>query len=192
VTVDKRRKSVLIVECDSMKLQQQGLAVGREIYTYIRTLLPRNPIHLVESHTQAKLLEELANVFESRLPFRTIVVVGHSNREGLQLSSDAFVGWEAVGRFLSPFAPRRVLLLACGAGQSYPSNSLFDTVETLDEIFASPIPTRKNQQYVLLGKLLHVLFAKKENRQINQLMQLGNLMLTGGIMYHRSRRELIY
>ena len=187
--IDRRRKAVLILECDSGKLTQQNLAVGSELERVATKVFPQNPIKYIKSFTEAELLKTIAALYETGQLFRSIVIIGHSDRNGLQIASDRFNKWSAVANWISPFKPHRVILLACEAGQSLSCAALFDGIPTLKEAFGSPINANKNQQYIVLARVLYVLGAKKENPFVNQLMQLANVILTQGVMLSRTRND---
>ena len=187
--IDRRKKSLLILECDSDKLSQQNLALGEELRNQARLCFPKNPVTLIRSYREADLSETLADLFNTKQLYRNIIVIGHSNHNGLQLSADRFVGWKGATNWLHPFEPHRIILLACEAGKWLPCSALFDKIPTLKEIFGSPILADKNQQYIILARVLHILGAKKEDRELNRLLQLGNFFLIKGIIFNRTRAE---
>lgn len=189
VKIDRRRKAVLILECDSDKLTQQNLALGDDLQKVVKQFFPKNPIHIIKSCAEADLLESVAALCKTGQLCRNIIVIGHSNRRGLKISADRFISWEGVANWINPFEPHRVILLACEAGHHLPCTALFGAIPMLKEIFASPVTAHKNQQYIVFGKVLHVLGTKKENLLLNQVMQLGNIIFTRGVMLSRSREN---
>lgn len=187
--IDRRRKALLILECDSGKLTQQNLALGEEMLNQAKMFFPQNLVSLVKSYNEADLAETFAGLFSTGQFFRNVVIIGHSNRSGLKLSSDRFVSWEGTANWINPFQPHRVILLACEAGRWFSCAALFDNIPTLREIFGSPVSADKNQQYIILARVLHILSAKKEDRELNKLLQLGNFLFTKGVMFSRTRAE---
>jgi hypothetical protein len=187
--IDRRRKGVLILECDSDKLSQDDLALGIELLEYAQSFFPRNPIDLVQSFSEADLLENLAALFEAKQSYKNVVIIGHSNREGLKLSTDRFISWEGVANWISPFAPHRIMLLACEGGRWLPCSALFDGIPSLKEIFGSPIPVYKDQRYSVLVRVLYILGVKKEDPDFLSLLQFANLLLTKGLMVQKTRSE---
>lgn len=187
--IDRRRKPLLILECDSDKLTQQNLAMGGELRSHAKLAFPRNPIDFVQSYSEADLLEKLVALLETKQLYKNIVIIGHSNRSGLQISADRFNKWEGVADWIKLFEPHRVILLACEAGQWLPCAALFDSISTLKEIFGSPLPAHKNQQYIVLLRVLHILGASKEDSDLIRLMQFGNFLLTKGVMFRQTRAE---
>lgn len=187
--IDRRRKALLILECDSYKLTQQNLALGGELLKHVKLVFPQNPVDFVPSYSEANLLEKLAALSVTGQQYRNIVIIGHSNRGGLKISADRFVGWDGAANWIGAFNPRRLILLACEAGRWLPCAALFDNISTLEEIFGSPISAHKNQQYIVLLRVLHILGASKEDPDLIRLMQLGNFLLTKGIMFRQTRIE---
>ena len=187
--IDRRRKALLIVECDSAKLALQNLALGNNLQNAVKLGFPQNPINLISSYAEADLLEELRTLYETGKPYRNIIIIGHSNQNGLQISSDRFINWEGVANWFKPFEPHRIILIACNAGRWLPCAALFDGIPTLKEIFGSPVPASKNQAYIVLLRILHILGVKKEDNELVRLMQVGNFFATQGLMFRRTRVE---
>ncbi len=186
---DYRRKAVLVVECDSAKLAQQNLALGEQLCSLIKQAFPLNPVDLVQSDTEAGLLEKVRELHEKGRPYRSIIVVGHSNQDGLMISSDRFIGWGGVANWFKSFDPHRIILIACNAGRWLPCTALFSGMPTLKEIFGSPAPAHKDQAFAVLFIVLHILGAQKADADTLRLIQAGNFLLTKGLMLRRSRRE---
>lgn len=187
--IDRRRKAVLIVECDIVKLERQDLALGDQLYAAVKLACPRNLVDLVRADTKANLLKQLGAIAETSQRYRSIVIIGHSNRDGLRLTSDAFVEWDAVANWFSPFDPHRMILIACEAGRWLPCAALFKGISGLKEIYGSPVPAYKNQALFVLGLVLHALKAEKIDKGLIQLMQTGNLLITKGLMFRNTRHE---
>lgn len=187
--IDRRRKPLLILECDATKLDRQNLALGNELQNYVKIFFPQNPVILIRSDTEAELAKAMAELFETGQSCRNIVIIGHSNKGGLKISADRFVQWEAVANWLIPFAPQRIILIACEVGRWLPCAALFKGIPNLKEIFGSPIPAHKDQKYIVLARVLHLLGAKNEDANFIILLQLGNFLLTKGVMFQRTRSE---
>jgi hypothetical protein len=187
--IDRRRKPVLIIECDSIQLTRDNLAFGDELHLRLKQVFPHNNISLVHADTEASLLKQLGTLAESGKPYKDIVIIGHSNPTGLQMTSDRFSQWRDVANWLSPFAPQRIALLACNAGRWLPCAALFDGVPSLKEIIGSPVLAYGDQLYFVLLTVLHKLWAKKPNREVIKLMQIGNFVITKGLMFSNTRRD---
>lgn len=189
---DRRRKSVLIVECDSNKLTSQNLAIGKSIYQSIQDIFPKNPILFLQINEVLELSEKLAIAKQNNQKFRHIIIIGHSNKNGLALTSNCFSGWEAIGRWFELFSPVQIIFLACEAGNWQACVTLFESIPTLKEIFASPVTADLSQQYAVIMKTVFALEppkGKKVSSLIVKLMQVVNFSFTKGIFFHYTRDE---
>ena len=189
MAIDKRRKAVLILECDSAKLAQQGLAFGDLLHESIGQGFRKIPITVLKVFDLEKLLEDLADLYRTGQKYRTVILIGHSNRKGLQIAEDMFLDWKAVANFFPLFEPNRIIALACEAGRWQPCAAIFGSLPTLKEIFASPLPADKSQAAIVVGKTIHVLGLSREDTRLNNLMQIVNFALTGNVMIHHTRKE---
>ncbi len=187
--IDRRRKAVLIVECDSARLARQNLALGEQLHSSIKLAFQRNPVDLVRADTEADLLKQLGTLSERGQCYRSIVIIGHSNKSGLKLTADRFSQWGAVARWFGPFDPHRIILIACEAGRWLPCAELFKGIPNLKEIFGSPVPAHKDQVWIVFGMVLYALGARKMNKEWLKLMQIGNFLMTKGLMFRRTRKE---
>jgi len=170
-------------------LAQQDLAVGDQLQTMVKLAFPRNRVELVRTDTEANLLKRMGEIAEGGQRYRDIVIIGHSNRNGLRLTSDKFYEWPAVAGWFSLFGPHRIILIACEAGRWLPCAALFDGLPDLKEIFGSPVPAHKDQMWVVLGRVLYALGARKTDSKWIQLMQAGNFLMTKGLMFRNTRRD---
>lgn len=189
MTIDKRRKAVLILECDSSKLSEQGLALGDILQESIITTFPRNPIKLLKAFNLSDLLKDFATLSETNQKYKTVIIIGHSNRLGLQITQDKFLAWSGVAQFLPLFEPNRLIALACEAGKWQACSAMFSSLPTLNEIFASPLPADKTQAMIVAAKAVHVLGPRREDAGLNSFMQIMNFALTGNVMIHHTRKE---
>jgi hypothetical protein len=187
--IDGRRKALLIIECGSLKLSSQGLALGDGLQSSVQLAFPRNTVDQIKSYETHDLLEKLGKLRGKGKPYRDIVVIGHSNEQGLQISSDRFDDWPVIANWIEPFKPHRIFLIACHAGRWLPCASLFNGIPTLKEIFGSPVPANRDQVYFVMSLVLHRLGAKKIDAEFVKLMQGINLLTTQGLMFSRTRRE---
>lgn len=189
---DGRRRPVLIVECDSDKLKSQNLAIGIDIYQTLQDLFPKNPILFLQINELSELAEELALARQNNQKFRHIIIIGHSNKTGLALTSNCFSGWEAVGSWFELFSPFQIIFLACEAGNWQACVNLFESLPTLKEIFASPVTANKTQQYAVIMKTVLALNppkTKKVSTLLVKLTQIVNFSLTKGVFFHYTREE---
>jgi len=192
-SVDKRRKQVLVIECDSNTLEAQSLAIGDEIKTELQKAFPKNGIDLIKATAKSNFDRELDIVLRKyRRPCKTVILVGHGNESGIKLTSELFMGWQDLGSILEPFAPEQLIFLACRAGGIAACEILFDSIPSLQEIFASPINVSKTQQDIVVHKVRYTLSAKKENPYVVNLLQTANALITKEWMFKRTREEHEY
>jgi hypothetical protein len=144
---------------------------------------------IVQTFSEKKLTEDLADVFQEYGRVRSILVVGHSNEAGLALTADGLRSWSVVGNWLQKFEPEFCFLAACRAGKSEAVRDLFKPIKTLRQIYASPAALYKNQTpplAVLIGMLLK---DGKIEEEMSGALRLVNYVLTGGQLYRWRRAE---
>jgi len=191
--IDKRRKQVLIIECDSRTLELDNLAIGDEIKNALLVAFPRNGIDLIRANDKSDFDRELDVILRKyKNPCKTIILIGHSNVSGIKLTSNIFMGWSELGSILEPFAPEKLVFLACRAGDIKACEILFDNIPTLQQIFASPVNIPKSQQHIVIQKVLYTLLAQKENPLLVNVMQTVNAIATKEWMFCRTREEHKY
>lgn len=108
-------QSLLILHLDADKLRTDGLHLG-EVASFsgsASSVLFGSSVTIKDTTSTDHLHETLAPLVASKQTFDVVVVVGHSNEEGIRLASDRFLNWEAFAGYLKPFKPRRLLLVAC-------------------------------------------------------------------------------
>jgi hypothetical protein len=191
--IDKRRKQVLIIECDSSTLEAQNLAVGSEIKNAIRKRFPKNGIDLIEIVEKDAFDGELDVVLRKyKMPCKTIILIGHSNENGIKLTTNIFMNWTELGCMLEPFAPEKLIFLACRAGDIKACEIMFENIPSLRQIFASPVNISKFQHNIIVQKVLLTLSSQKENQFLVNFMQTVNALVTKEWMFSRTREEYEY
>jgi hypothetical protein len=99
----RTRAHLPIIECDSAKLAAGELDLGTAFGNLLKSIFPEKRITVLPTSTEAKLTEDLADIYKTRGRFRSVLIVGHSNATGLALTADSFRGWIAVGKWLEKF-----------------------------------------------------------------------------------------
>jgi hypothetical protein len=141
----RRGKSLLILECDAPTLASQGLSMAGQLQIVVRLAAPKVKTEVVQTSTKEDLLSRLGSLKQKQDSFSFIVVIGHSNVSGLNLTSDEHVSWQSFANWIAPFSPQKIALVACQAGRQLPAHALFNGIPTLKEIYAPPINTNKLQ-----------------------------------------------
>jgi hypothetical protein len=179
----------LIIECDSRKLVSQGMHLGTGFSQVVRLLFPNKRIAVVQTSTEAKLQEDLAQVFTEFGRFRTILIVGHSNPQELMLTGDGCRSWSAVGQWIKIFDPEFLFLAACEAGRSAAVRAVFAEVASLRQIYASPVTLYKIQT-APLGVLIFMLLANGHlDAEQSSALRTVHYILSGGQLYRWLKRE---
>jgi hypothetical protein len=181
---------LLVIECDSARLASQGLHLGTAFGQVVKKLFPKKRIAVVRTFTEDKLREDLAKVFEEYGRFRSIVIVGHSNSDGLMLTAEGCRPWTTVGQWLKIFEPEFLFLAACEAGQSAAVRHVFGSVNSLRQVYASPVTLYKIHT-APLGVLIYMLLANgKINPEQSRALRLVHYIVSGGQLYRWRRNEI--
>ncbi len=187
----KRRSAaahLLVLECQDQKLNGQGLNFGSRTVPFLKALFPTKRIVLVPTSSLSELGPSLAEPSAKYGRFRSLLIVGHSNAMGLQLTNDHFCSWHAVGQWITKFEPEFLFLAACEAGRSEAVRSLFAPAPSLREVYASPIQFYAGQSTPLVSLIASVLKDRKIDSEASSLMRTLNYAITGGQIF-RWRRE---
>lgn len=188
------RKDLLIIECDAAHLVADRLHLGTAYdcllaHPLLSPILPRKTVTLVKTSTAGKLPEQFARAFDEHGRSKAVLIVGHSNEEGLQLASDLFCDWRIVGKWLRPFEPQFVVLAACEAGKSKAIRELFEPLKKLRDVYASPVKLYAPQAAalaVLIG--MRLWYGEMEDKH-SRALRIVNYIGTGGQLYHWRRKE---
>lgn len=154
---------MLILRLDANRLSQDGLTLGDE--TAFVALLSKvclgARVTTVDGTTEGDLRNQLAVIAARGEHFDFVVTVGHSNESGIRLASDRFVDWKAFARYLEPFAPSRVALIACAAGGRAVADALFGELPKVDRLYASPESVDPNLAALILFLAPYVMAVRK-------------------------------
>lgn len=183
-----RFPSLLIIQADSEKLAADGLdlsEVARSVAT-LATLISLARSQVAKTSTFVSF-QNLVRDAATRGNWDVVVIIGHSNAEGLRVASDRFLGWDDVGRELRPLKPRRVVLIACKGGRASGANALFRRLRALRRIYACPANCTKDLGKLMLG-LVPAAVEKKAPRPESILYAQGLAALSvGGQLRHWMR-----
>ena len=186
---------LLIIECDSASLAADRLNLGSLFYQLLshdiaKLFFANKKIVLLKTSTRAKLNEQFAEALERHGRFRAVLVVGHSNPEGIRVAHDEFLEWRVFGHWLAPFAPELIFLAACEAGKSTAVRDLFEPLKaTLCDVYACPVklyPLQAASFAVLIASLLWTGDIDENDSTVAQLL---NYVTTGGQIYRWSYDE---
>lgn len=184
-----RRKSLLILECDAERLAAQSISMAEEIKIVAQLFAPKAKVEVVKTTTEEALKAQFAHLAENNHRFGIIVVIGHSNTSGLNLTSDRGVSWAAFAKWVELFEPKQMALIACQSGWILPVQELFVGVATLKEIYASPTNTTKPQAEVIKLLIPYLLNVRSIDSELIRLGQIINFLLTSGVIFRWLRKE---
>lgn len=188
------RKDLLIIECDSAGLTADCLNLGTAYacllaHPLLSPILPHKTVTLATTSNAGELPEQFGRAFDEHGRSKGILIVGHSNDEGLQLASDLFCDWRMVGKWLRPFEPQFIVLAACEAGKSNAVRNLFEPLKTLREIYASPVKLYAPQAGALAVLIGTRLWYGEMQDKHSRALRVVNYIGTGGQLYHWKRKE---
>ena len=183
------RAHLLIIECDSIRLAADGLNIGSAFGHLVRGMFPQKRIAVVQTSSEARLKEDLADTFAKHGRFRSILVVGHSNKTELGLTSNGRYPWSAVANWLQIFEPEFLFLAACEAGGSDSVRDLFKPINTLRQVYASPVKLYKDQTPPLAVLILTLLQNGRIDQDQSSALRLAHYVLTGGELFLWRRNE---
>jgi hypothetical protein len=157
------------MECDSPTLKSQGLSMANEIGTTLEACLPVIPHKVLLAASTDDLLHEFAACSTEHRTFKTILVIAHSNQQGLHLTGDREV--------------------TCQAGRPWPVKLLFNGLPSLNEIYASPFITNREQAEIVNWLLPVVAVGKGRTNGIDQLIRAAGFIATKGVIWRWTRRD---
>ncbi len=188
--IDKRRKQTLIIEGESSKLKTQGLSIGRKIQAEILRTNGTNPVDLIEAETDSSFETDFDIILNKyRNPCNNIVLIGHSNQSGFKLTTGNVRNWEEIGKTLELLRPRKLLLLACYAGELEPCEKLFQTIPSLKLIRATPNPVGIEQDKFITEMVSLAINNSEKPYWFINFIQAVNALGTGRWMFNRTREE---
>lgn len=187
-----RRSHLLIIECDAAQLAADGLGLAVPYWTALHTAFPDKDIHLIQTTTTELLLRDLENALAVHGAFRSILILGHSNSNGLIMTSDSAttVPWNVVGQWLKPFRPELLFLVACEAGRSEAVRGIFNSVEDLRQIYASPIAVAKIGTAPIGILVVEFLRRGRINRDTSAIIRASAWFGVGSLVFRWRRGEL--
>lgn len=181
--------SLLILECDAVKLKSQSLAVANQLNSVVSLLPAQLTVEVAYINSEDDLREKFVDYVQRYSSIKLIVVIAHSNREVISIAPDLVLQWQAFGRWVEKFKPKQMVFVACEAGQYPSTRTLFDQMQSLRTIYASPIKTTKEQAEIIKLLVPYLLLSKTQDSELIRLVQILNFLRTGSIVLLCSRRR---
>ncbi len=161
-----------------------------EIGTTLEAFFPAIPQRVVLADSTDNLLHEFARCSTELRTFTTILVIAHSNQQGLNLTADRqSTTWPTFVNWVRPFAPRSLIFVACQAGRPWPVKLLFDGLRSLNEIYAPPFITTREQAEIIQLLLPVVALGKGRVDGLDQLIRALGLIATQSVIFRWTRRD---
>jgi len=186
-TAKKKRRpptaaqSLLILHLDAEKLRSDGLHLGdvADFSGALSAIGLGAPVTTESTTSAGHLHETLAAHVLAKRTFDVVVVVAHSNAQGVRAASDLFVTWDAFAGYLKPLRPRRLLLVACQAGRWDAGDALFARLSQLRRIFACPVNASKDFGALMLFAVPYVVAERRPKDMHVRWSQIATIAITG-------------
>jgi len=156
----------------------------------IERLLPAVRRDLVQVMTEQKLLADFADLAKREIKYDVVLVVGHSSLEALALARDRRLRWSAVAKWLEPFSPRVVVLAGCEGGRWLPAKAFFGGLDSLKEIYGTPVLSTQAQLKALELLVLFLLAGGRVSAEWLPWAQTAIFALTDGVIFRQTRAEI--
>ncbi len=183
-------QSLLILHLDVEKLRSDGLHLNdvAQFSGALSAVAFGAPVVIENTTSSGHLHETLAGFVSAKRTFDVIVVVAHSNAEGIRVASDLSVTWDAFAGYLKPLKPRRLLLVACQAGRWNAGEALFAAMPKLQRIFACPVNASKDFGALMLLAVPYVVAERRPKDQHVRWSQFAAIAMTGRQLREWRRR----
>jgi hypothetical protein len=82
-----------------------------------------------------------------------------------------------------------MVFVACEAGQYPSTRTLFDQMQSLRTIYASPVKTTKEQAEIIKLLVPYLLLSKAQDPELIRIFQIINFLRSGSIILRCARRR---
>ena len=175
------RQSLLILHLDADRLRADRLHLGdvAQFTGALSTIALGAPVVIENTTSTGHLHETLARLATAKRKFDVVVVIAHSNAQGVRVASDLFVTWDAFAGYLKPFEPRRLLLVACKAGRWAAGEALFAPMPKLRRIFTCPVNASKDFGALMLFAVPYVVAERRPKDRHVTWSRIASIAATG-------------
>lgn len=146
----------------------------------------RAQVTYLDGDLRGDLEEQLRELAEAGARFDVVLVIGHSNADGIRLASDRFASWGEFAAYVVPFEPRQLILVACQAGRWSAGRALFSALPLLTHLYACPVNASKDLAAYLVTVALMALDGPLPGKVVLFLQGLAGL--TAGGQFRRWTR----
>jgi hypothetical protein len=174
-------QSLLILHLDAERLRSDGLHLNEvaQFSGALSSIAFGASVEIEDTTSTAHVHETLADLVTAKRTFDVIVIVAHSNAEGIRIASDRFVPWTVFAEYLKPLKPRRLLLVACKAGRWDAGEALFAPMPQLRRIFACPVNASKDFGSLMLFAVPYVVAERRPKDKHVAWSQVASIAITG-------------
>ena len=192
-TVKKPRRRpaahLLVMECHTKRLHKEGLAFGTALHQRFSQAHQDKVITLAATDTRQELRERLGEIRMSHDRYRSVVIVAHSNTQGLLLTSEDFCDWTVLAAWLRELSPEHLFLVACDAGQLSGICTLFAGLPSLRKVYASPVPINPEQAQHLELLIQELLRERRVDETTLRITQALSFVASRGVLFRWTRSD---
>lgn len=183
---------MLILHLDANKLREDRLHLGDQaaFAGFLASEGLNASVTRADATDRDDLHRTLAELVRQKRTFDVVVAIGHSNSQGIRMAADYFVGWPVFGEYLKPLEPRRLVVIACQAGQWPSARDLFPRLKKLRRLYASPVNATKDLAQFMLALAPVLLEVKAPRAKQVTRAQVAAIVLTGGQIREWTRADI--
>ena len=182
----------MILHLDANQLRKDGLHLGAQ--ASVAALLANEglkaDVSLADSYHLDDLHATLAELVTEKRTYDVVVAIGHSTSRGIRIAADHSVGWDVFGEYIKRLEPRRLVLIACQAGQWPSARDLFPKLKKLRRLYACPVNATKNLAQFMLTLAPVLLEVKAPRAKDVTRTQIVAVALTGGQIREWTRADM--
>ena len=179
----------LIIECDVDRLGEQNLNFGQELDKIINSFKFESKIIAIKSAQEAPT--QFSNVFNETKQFDIVVLVGHGSPEGMRFSSDSFINYSNISKWISQFRPKILFMVTCKGGHSIATEALFQGIKSVKEIYGSPVNSSKAALGIVKLIIPLLFLFGKLNKEILLTVKWINFLVTDGVLLTHTRSDFL-
>jgi hypothetical protein len=179
------KPGLLLIEGDADTLAREGhTRFGDELH---RTFAGADGLRFYREQLRSSAQVRGACVRAKFTRYPSIVMVAHGGPEGVMVAPDLALSWDEVGEALAPLEPKTIVAIACFAGLSGPTTSLFARIPTLNTIVGSPAPVTPSQATLAIFEATAAACLREVPTDAATLLLMLNAAVTEGVLFRRTR-----
>lgn len=172
-----------IIECDSNRLHREGLALAPLLASWATLSGISHAVLTTNSLSELRASVRAAGTFDAA------VIIAHGNDDGIAVGRDRLLDAPALARLLGPTGVERLAFVSCQFGRLSNATKLFDGIDSLDEVFASPVNVTKRQALIVAALLAALVDREIATDTVGVIRGIGALV-TGGVLLRWERDSI--